>query len=280
MRLRAAIALFALAAPIFAQHGGGHAGSFGGRSFSGHVGSSGNVGFAHPGNFIRPSQPIRYGAPGSTAFRGYSTPYRSSPRFFNNGNRFMGTRVPYQSLYRGDSRNWNRGRDDDRDRDRFDRRRRSFANWYASLYPNWLGYPYLIDPGFYDWGDDDYDANDQSGVATEGVAPYPDEGYGAPDGPPQPEYADELPPWNGPIESPRVAAPSAPSAPDEPLTVIFKSGRAPVKMRNYMMVAGVLTDLDSSHYEQIPLNEIDVAATQRVNNAAGVVFQIPGASRD
>jgi hypothetical protein len=67
---------------------------------------------------------------------------------------------------------------------------------------------------------------------------------------------------------------------DQPLTVIFKSGRAPVKMQNYMMTPKLLTDLDSQHYEQIPLDQIDFAATQRVNSTAGVGFQIPGATRD
>jgi hypothetical protein len=62
--------------------------------------------------------------------------------------------------------------------------------------------------------------------------------------------------------------------------VIFKSGRAPVKMENYMVTAKILTDLDSRHYEQIPIDQIDVTATQRANSAAGVGFEIPGASRD
>ncbi len=62
--------------------------------------------------------------------------------------------------------------------------------------------------------------------------------------------------------------------------MIFKNGRVPVKMQNYMMTATVLTDLDSQHYEQIPLDQIDVTATQRVNSADGVGFQIPGGSRN
>jgi hypothetical protein len=68
--------------------------------------------------------------------------------------------------------------------------------------------------------------------------------------------------------------------PEEPIAVIFKSGRAPVKIRNYIMTAKVLTDLDSRHYEEIPLDEIDLAATERLNSAAGVAFQIPDSSRD
>jgi hypothetical protein len=62
--------------------------------------------------------------------------------------------------------------------------------------------------------------------------------------------------------------------------VIFKNGRAPVKMQNYMMTAKVLTDLDSRRYEQIPIDQIDVLSTQWANSAVGVRFEIPGASRD
>jgi hypothetical protein len=46
------------------------------------------------------------------------------------------------------------------------------------------------------------------------------------------------------------------------------------------MTAKILTDLDSEHYEQIPLDQIDLAATKRFNSFAGVEFQVPGPSRD
>jgi hypothetical protein len=46
------------------------------------------------------------------------------------------------------------------------------------------------------------------------------------------------------------------------------------------MTAKVLTDLDSEHFEQIPLDQIDLAATRRFNTFAGVDFQIPAPSRN
>jgi hypothetical protein len=167
-----------------------------------------------------------------------------------------------------------RDRSWDRDRSRWDARSRSFANWYAGYYSPWLGYPYLIDPGFYDWGDSDDSAYDQGNAA-----PYPDYGYGAPDEPPQEGDEGELPPWNPQAAQMAMAASPTP-APEPPLTVIFKGGRAPVKMQNYIMSGRVLTDLDAGHYAQIPVDQIDVAETQRVNSAAGVDFQIPNASGD
>lgn len=182
------------------------------------------------------------------------------------------------------NRNGSQNRDRDQNRGLWDARRRSFNNWYLNTYPWWLGYgdPYLIDPGFYDWGDSDDSGYGDSGYDNSGygqgsAAPYADYGAAYPDGPQQ----EELPPWDPQQgQQPVTAWPTAAAAPvpEQPLTVFFKNGRAPVKMQNYIMTGKLLTDLDTRHYEQIPLNQIDVAETQRVNNAAGVEFQVPGGS--
>jgi hypothetical protein len=198
-------------------------------------------------------------------------------------NRYMSARPAQGSIvsaYRQFNRNFDRSGNSASNRDRFEARRRSFANWYFNTYPAWLGYgyPYLFDPGFYDWGDSgDYGTGDygydQGAAAPYDEAPYPQ--YG--DVPDQ-GYAGELPPWN-----PQLAAESGPISEPvaaEPLTVVFKSGRAPMKMQNYMMTAKILTDLDSQHYERIPVDQIDIAATQQANASAGIEFQIPRASRD
>ena len=128
-----------------------------------------------------------------------------------------------------------------------------------------------MDPGFYDWGDSDNSGDVQNDAGPYYPAPYPDYGYGAP---------GEIPPASVQGQQRAAAEPAAPSAPEQPLTVIFKSGRDPVKMQNYMMTAKVLTDLDSRHYEQIPIDQIDIAATQWANSAVGVRFEIPGDSRN
>jgi hypothetical protein len=150
----------------------------------------------------------------------------------------------------------------------------------------------LIDPNFYnlglyDWGDSDNSESDSSQPGSYVPGSYePDQGALAPPYPPP--YPDQRPPYPGesyaaPVAEAGAAAPSAlsaPSAPAQPLTVIFKSGRAPIEVRNYLMTAKILTDLDSEHYEQIPLDQIDLAATKRFNSFAGVEFQVPGPSRD
>ena len=302
MMFRTAIALLALAAPAFAQHGA-HGGSIGSRGAAGHGGFSGSAaghgGFSgSPGfsrSFVSPAPAFRYGAPsarnwasGSAGFHGavppnYRSPFNPSFRIPPNGNRFSAGRAPYNPA--------GAGRSGDRNHDRFDRRRRSFNNWYTNYYPTWpgYGYPYVIDPGFYDWGDTDsgdsgsseddssgyassgdgnsgYDASayDQGGPAPAYPASYPDEGF--------------RPPYQPSAASAPVAA--AAPLPNQPLTVIFKDGRAPVRMQNYMMTPTVLTDLDAQHYEQIPLDQVDEAATRQVNSAAGVYFRVPGAARD
>jgi hypothetical protein len=278
MIFRAAIALLALATPIFAQHGG-HAGSVGSRGGQGAAGHAGFSGFSQSRSFAAPAPPVRYSAPSarvrasaSAGFRGTVRPGYPIP---SNGNRINAGRPAYRPAGAGRSGASNRGQSD--------ARRRSFNNWYTNYYPAWRGYeyPYLIDPGFYDWGDSDTgnsgtaassdsgtSAYDQGGGAAAYPAPYPDEGYG-------PAYVQ-------PAEQSAAPAPAAVSAPlpKQPLTVIFKSGRDPIRIENYMMTATVLTDLDAQHYEQIPLDQVDRVATQWANSAAGVDFQIPGAARN
>lgn len=306
MRLRAAVALLALAVPVFAQRGGGRgasfgsrggsfgsrAGSFGSGGFAGHMGFTGGPGFARPGNFVRSSQPFRFGATGNPEFqrRGpfFSSVPRVSygPRISYGANRFASSRPLYRSQLSGASSAWNRdggrGYGHQQEHDRFRDRRWAFNNWYLSSYLPWLGYgyPYVIDPGFYDWGDfDDSDDsaaeqdNDEQGSAVPNYPyPYPDEDYGAPGAFPPQGYAGGMPPYEPSAPAAAVPAP----VPGEPLTVIFKDGRAPAKIQNYMMTAKVLTDLDPHRYQQVPLDQINVPATRQANFANGIDFQVPG----
>lgn len=51
-------------------------------------------------------------------------------------------------------------------------------------------------------------------------------------------------------------------------------------MQNYMMNSKQLTCMDPQHFEQIPLDQIDIAATVKANRANGLDFVVPGAVRD
>jgi len=159
-------------------------------------------------------------------------------------------------------------------------------------------YPYVVDPGFYDWGATDYSENEQE--ADGGVPPGqgPDYGYGheppytenghgdVPYPQQQPEYAAPNP-MSGSAAPQRQeyhfaeAAPSAPSPiVSKQLTVIFKGGRSPEKIQNYMVTSTALTDLDADNFEKIPLDQIDIAATQQANRSSGIDFQVPANSHD
>jgi hypothetical protein len=284
MMFRAAVALLALALPAFAQHGGSHAGSSGSRGFSGNAGFSSHPAFSQPSfsrpafsqspNFTRPAQPARYGPQyrpmPNAGYRAIGPAGMRAPYYGNrnngtysenhfNGYRQSTTRAPYNPSAAGLSRSSERNHD----RDRFDARRRQFQNWYVNTYPNLLGYPYLLNPnlynlGLYDWSDPDNSVSDEA---------Y-NQNLPAPDYPPYPNQAYAMP-----IQTPPPA--SAAPSPAQPLVVIFKSGRDPMKIENYLITARVLTDLDSQHYEQIPLDEINLAATQNFNKVAGVDFQVP-----
>lgn len=195
-----------------------------------------------------------------------------------------------------------------------DNRGRGRHGWYGGgyRYPGWgygypyYPYPYVIDPGFYDWGTDDngYDQNS----AANNSPPYADYGqpypetqpepyYGQPYGPdpgasqapypPQPPYAQAPYPTQPFAQSPAPGGrrpsygePSAVAPDEEPVTLVFKNGRAPQTMRNYVMSSSMLTDMDPQHFERIPLDEIDIAETVRVNRDHGVDFQVPSAMRD
>jgi hypothetical protein len=176
-----------------------------------------------------------------------------------------------------------RGSDRIPDRDR--RRIGSFGPSYGYGYPGWWSYPYpyVIDPGFFDWGDSDTSAYDQQSPESgyEPLAPYPND-----DGPPG-ETADQAYAAPSAPESMGAQRPayqergrSSPPRVDPPITVVFKDGRAPETMQNYMLTAKTLTDLDNQHYHEIPVDQIDLAATEKANLASGVDFRVPATSRD
>lgn len=140
----------------------------------------------------------------------------------------------------------------------------------------------MIDQGLYDWGDSGdsgYGANAAPSPAYADANPYPDYDAG-----PEPVQGpgDARPP----VAYPPGTRPAYPGVsadtpePEQAITVIFKNGRAPETIQNYLMNSRTLTDLDRQHYEQIPLDQIDIAATEQTNRARGLEFQVPAASAE
>jgi hypothetical protein len=134
------------------------------------------------------------------------------------------------------------------------------------------------------WGDpassmsqDNY-TNDQSAQVSQGQGQGQDNGnYGSEAAPNDSEQesgmayqAQDVPPPPGPSEPLTQAA----------ITLIFKDGHSQ-QVHNYALTKTtlyVLDDAASGRRPEIPLDKIDVAATEETNREAGVDFIIPTAA--
>ncbi len=92
--------------------------------------------------------------------------------------------------------------------------------------------------------------------------------------------------YDAPPQWPGQATPSQPSS-DTPLptplseegvTLIFKDGRTPVQIHNFVLTRTEIFVGDEQH-RVIPTDLLDLAATAKVNQEAGVDFQLPEARK-
>jgi hypothetical protein len=148
--------------------------------------------------------------------------------------------------------------------------RRPYIPIYGYGFPSgfsiWPGS--LADSGFYD-GPGYYD---NSGYAN----PAPPADYAPP------QYAAQ------PVEQAEVAPPAAyrptyqkaqpPPEPEAAVTLVFKDGRPIEQIHNYMLTRTTLYVQDERRRE-IPVDDLDLAATQKINKDDGVDFQLPSARR-
>ena len=136
--------------------------------------------------------------------------------------------------------------------------------------PGYLGSAGYIAPGygwgypFLPWYPDDSDYDDSYAAPSQ-----PDEGYDA-----EPPYP--LPPEPSEIYPPAAAQPGPASEPssDETVTLVFKDGRAPLQIHDYLLTHNTLYVWDR-HQLVIPTDQLDAAATAKANRDAGVDFQLP-----
>jgi hypothetical protein len=140
---------------------------------------------------------------------------------------------------------------------------------YGYGWPGWYGpgYPYLFDDST-DTGDSQVPNYDAQAYAAE----PPDQDQSPDSGP----WQEPPPPWPysrldyNPSASPPPSAPLVESA----VTLIFKDGRPSEQVRNYILSRDTITVWDQ-HPREIPINQLDLAATEKANREAGIDFHLP-----
>jgi len=89
-----------------------------------------------------------------------------------------------------------------------------------------------------------------------------------------------LPLYGQPEDSPAGAAVAPAAVPQEPVVaqpttvLVFKDGRRS-EVGNYAIVGGTLFDFSGDRARKIQIADLDLAATQKANDAAGVEFKLP-----
>jgi hypothetical protein len=127
-------------------------------------------------------------------------------------------------------------------------------------------YPYA---GYYGWYTDPlYDTDDQDSYADEyRPAPYR-EGEG---------LQRDVEALNGKIDRLQadVEARNRPKTEQEPATALVFRDQHVEEVRNYAIAGGTLWVLNEQAAKKIPLADLDLVATAKVNDERGVDFQVP-----
>lgn len=241
------------------------------------VGGQGIAG--RPGGGVAPRTiaPPRHLAPGPpVGARGGAAPTLRFRREYPG----MPVREPY------------RGREPGRDYGRHGANGRSYGPWLWSYGVPYQGYyPWLdgYDPGFDD-STGESGAQPESDEAQSNEAPESDYGPYANAQPPLPEQYPYYPQsqdlqgyYPGAPRAPYLPSAQRPSNPpagpaitdrQAPVTVIFKDGRPPEQIRNYLLTGSTLF-VEDGKQQRIPVSQIDVVATEKANKDAGVAFELP-----
>jgi hypothetical protein len=255
-----ALVVVGLALPACAQHGGGGHGG-GGGGFAGH-----SAGGFHGGGFAAPHSSRGFAAPRPYGFSGgarYARPYA-----YSNSRYRSGFRAPYAGPdYRAD-----------RHRGPY-----FYNNFYGNGFPfygipDWIGLGPL---GCYDDGsiyddDDYYGAPDCGGEPSDADQPmvYGDDQNNAPPPPPPDQPPIYAPPSYEPPPPAETPRPTQLPTSEIATTIVFKDGRPSEQIHNYALTPTTLFVLDQQHHD-IPLDQVDLAATEKANRAAGIEFEVP-----
>ena len=175
--------------------------------------------------------------------------------------------------------------------DRYGHRRPYQSLWWPTssyyAYPwIWPSYPTILDcdnpdddlgcgygyGGYADngYGNDGYGSGAGNGAYDNGDYGYlgADPGYGDPSLGPWPS----APPQSQPMQP--SAGPSPEASSEEPVTLIFKDGRPAEQIHNYVLTPTTIYVGDGRRRE-IPLDQVDIPATEKANREAGVDFHLP-----
>ena len=247
----AALVVVSIALPAFGQRASSHGG------FSGRAAGAPHAGVAQG----RGSAPSRGFAPApgrTTSVRGAAN--NQQRPFQRNVSRAFISRPPYSRP--GSPPNGRTGSD---------HHRRPYTSAYRSGYGYGIlgyGYPGWVDPGYVGNPDEDDDGSAQQVAAGDNGTGYDQSGDQGP-------YDQALPLAPYP-PMPAQAPASATQLPQEAVTLIFKDGRPPEQIRNYILTGSTLY-VGGRRPSQISVDELDLPETARVNRDAGVDFQMPAA---
>jgi hypothetical protein len=265
MRRLMAISAFALflAVPLWAQHGGGHAGGGHGGGSGGHAGFSGGHGggFSSGGHMGggHVSSSVHSGPVASRGFtRGPSYSQRSfsrSPYLHDgfHGNRYHGGRGRHFYTY-------------------------GFRNncyGYACRYG--YGYPWAYG-GYYDpwWWWDSSSSYDEDSERDRAVANQMDQQSLEEQRMRQQEEADgDQDIYARSEASPRPPQREAEGAPVLPDTVLVFRDQHKQEVKNYAIVGQTLWNFAPQHTQKIPLSDLDLPATTKANDDRGLTFRVP-----
>ena len=258
MRRFFAVALFliAVAAPVCAQRGGGRgggaAGGRGGGFAGGRGGFSGHATFAARGGSFQA---------GRSRYAGASAVQRNRPvaRVLAPGRGAAAANYIGSEVRSGHPTFDNRGRVGSRAG-----RRAGIPYLYPGpLQYGWLNYgtPWYPDGGAY------YDdsANDNSANVSGPDAQSYDNQPAAQDQPVQEEPAQ-----------PSTVEPTLYDS--DAVTLVFKDGRPSEQIHNYILTRTAVYVTDA-HHREIPVADLDLAATEKANREAGVDFKLPQTGR-
>lgn len=157
--------------------------------------------------------------------------------------------------------------------------------WYYGS-PLFTGYvnPWLFGPGWNDYDSyspyssyDGYGA--YNGYDSDPPAPYKEYGTQSypqqenQEQPAEPQASYQRPAY-APAQPQRDPLSSSTIVPELPLTLVYKDGRPAEQIHSYLLTATKLTVLEP-RYREIPLDQVNIAATEQVNRAAGVDFRVP-----